>query len=230
MKVYKIKSGDTLSKIAKQYKLRTKTLQDFNKIADANKIKAGAVLKIPGVAEMKAYLKPTTRPIHSQKERLKLESLRTVAATKMKEKAKKEFKEYQEKYKSPKITGKEILEQTIKGLPATAKSIWKEELSNFKEITAKEIKIMVETAKGLPEATQVVFKALAIPVQKIMGGFEKWNKWYTGALKGILQKGLPSKDELEKTKNKIEELQKSSLPIDVKRNAIERIIREMKLQ
>lgn len=45
-KIYKVKSGDTLSGIAKKYKTTTKKLQDKNGIKDANKIQIGQQIKI----------------------------------------------------------------------------------------------------------------------------------------------------------------------------------------
>lgn len=50
MATYQIKSGDTLSKIAKQYNTTVQALAAANKIADPNKIQAGATLNIPGTA------------------------------------------------------------------------------------------------------------------------------------------------------------------------------------
>ena len=46
MATYKIKSGDTLSQIAKKYNTTVKTLQKINNIADPNKIRAGKSLNI----------------------------------------------------------------------------------------------------------------------------------------------------------------------------------------
>ena len=44
---YKIKKGDTLTKIAKKYNTTVKKLAEFNNIKDVNKIYAGNTLKIP---------------------------------------------------------------------------------------------------------------------------------------------------------------------------------------
>ena len=46
MATYKIKSGDTLSQIAKRYNTTVKTLQKMNNIKDPNKIRAGKSLNI----------------------------------------------------------------------------------------------------------------------------------------------------------------------------------------
>ena len=44
---YKIKPGDTLSDIAKQFHVNIKDVQKWNKIPDINKIQAGKILKLP---------------------------------------------------------------------------------------------------------------------------------------------------------------------------------------
>tara|TARA_R100001015_G_C4629980_1_gene191256 strand:- start:755 stop:1135 length:381 start_codon:yes stop_codon:yes gene_type:complete len=46
MATYKIKSGDTLSQIAKKYNTTVKTLQKINNIKDPNKIRAGKSLSV----------------------------------------------------------------------------------------------------------------------------------------------------------------------------------------
>tara|TARA_Y100000114_G_C11582910_1_gene241970 strand:+ start:13 stop:366 length:354 start_codon:yes stop_codon:yes gene_type:complete len=46
MATYKIKSGDTLSQIAKKYNTTVKTLQKINNIKDPNKIRAGKSLTL----------------------------------------------------------------------------------------------------------------------------------------------------------------------------------------
>ena len=46
MATYKIKSGDTLSQIAKKNNTTVKTLQKINNIADPNKIRAGKTLNL----------------------------------------------------------------------------------------------------------------------------------------------------------------------------------------
>ena len=51
---YKIKSGDTLSQIARNYGVSLKALKDNNKIADANKIRAGQTIKVPAKLSAKA--------------------------------------------------------------------------------------------------------------------------------------------------------------------------------
>ena len=51
---YKIKSGDTLSQIARNYGVSLKALQKANNIDDANKIRAGRTLTVPGGLKPKA--------------------------------------------------------------------------------------------------------------------------------------------------------------------------------
>jgi len=51
---YKIKSGDTLSQIARNYGVSLKALKEANKIKDANKIRAGQNLIVPGGMKPKA--------------------------------------------------------------------------------------------------------------------------------------------------------------------------------
>ena len=51
---YKIKSGDTLSQIARNYGVSLKALKDNNKIADPNKIRAGQTIKVPAKLSAKA--------------------------------------------------------------------------------------------------------------------------------------------------------------------------------
>ena len=57
MATYKIKSGDTLSQIAKKNNTTVKTLQKINNIADPNKIRAGKTLNLgigkPGLSSAK---------------------------------------------------------------------------------------------------------------------------------------------------------------------------------
>ena len=48
--IYKIKSGDTLSSIAKAYGTTVSALQQANGIQNPNRIYAGSTLKIPGSA------------------------------------------------------------------------------------------------------------------------------------------------------------------------------------
>lgn len=50
-KIYKIKSGDTLSAIAKKYKTTVSNLKKLNNIKDANKIFAGQSIKIKNIKE-----------------------------------------------------------------------------------------------------------------------------------------------------------------------------------
>lgn len=47
---YTVKSGDTLSAIAKKYKVSLASLKSANKIVNANKIKVGRVLRIPSTS------------------------------------------------------------------------------------------------------------------------------------------------------------------------------------
>ena len=51
---YTVKSGDTLSQIARNYGVSLKALKDNNKIENANEIKVGQKLKVPGHA-LKIY-------------------------------------------------------------------------------------------------------------------------------------------------------------------------------
>ncbi len=44
---HKVKKGETLSRIAKQYKITATTLKSYNKIRNANKLRIGQTLKIP---------------------------------------------------------------------------------------------------------------------------------------------------------------------------------------
>ena len=57
MAKYKIKSGDTLSQIAKKYNTTIRTLQKNNNIKDPNKIKAGKTLDLgplkPGLSSQR---------------------------------------------------------------------------------------------------------------------------------------------------------------------------------
>lgn len=48
---YTVKPGDTLSRIAKQYKTTVTELQRLNKIEDPNKIRAGQVIAVPDTFE-----------------------------------------------------------------------------------------------------------------------------------------------------------------------------------
>lgn len=58
---YQIKRGDTLTKIAKNFKVPLKFIQQRNTIIkDPNKIQAGWVLRIPDFSEMKAMASPLT--------------------------------------------------------------------------------------------------------------------------------------------------------------------------
>ncbi|WP_066400463.1 LysM peptidoglycan-binding domain-containing protein [Neobacillus mesonae] len=57
---YKVKSGDTLSAIAKKYKVSLTSLKSTNKITNANKIKVGLVLKIPSTTTKTTIKKPST--------------------------------------------------------------------------------------------------------------------------------------------------------------------------
>tara|TARA_B100000242_G_scaffold28948_1_gene17467 strand:+ start:188 stop:544 length:357 start_codon:yes stop_codon:yes gene_type:complete len=57
MATYKIKSGDTLSQIAKKYNTTIRTLQKNNNIKDPNKIRAGKTLDLgplkPGLSSQR---------------------------------------------------------------------------------------------------------------------------------------------------------------------------------
>lgn len=59
---YKIVAGDNLSSIAKKYGTTVDALVSLNKIADANKIYAGQIIKIPGVANVSTSNNVTTYP------------------------------------------------------------------------------------------------------------------------------------------------------------------------
>lgn len=60
---YKIKRGDSLSKIAKMYGTSVETLASLNNIADINKIDAGAKLILPQEAKLKNRYKPVSKGI-----------------------------------------------------------------------------------------------------------------------------------------------------------------------
>lgn len=49
LRQYKIKDGDALSKIAKEYNVSLGTLISYNDIRDAKRIKTGAIIKIPDI-------------------------------------------------------------------------------------------------------------------------------------------------------------------------------------
>lgn len=53
-KVYAVKSGDTLSLIAKRFNVSAKDIMKMNKISDANKIKVGQKLTLPGYVNLNA--------------------------------------------------------------------------------------------------------------------------------------------------------------------------------
>ena len=63
--VYVVKSGDSLSKIAAAHGVKTKDLMAANNISDANKIRAGQKLVIPGAKA--AAAKPEEKPAEAAK-------------------------------------------------------------------------------------------------------------------------------------------------------------------
>ena len=58
-KLYKIKPGDTLTKISKNFGIDLKTLAEYNGIKNKDKIIAGHFLKIPVTSEVKPIMKGT---------------------------------------------------------------------------------------------------------------------------------------------------------------------------
>jgi LysM repeat protein len=80
---YKIKSGDTLSQIAKMYGTSVATLKSLNNIKDVNKIRAGASLKLPSGAS-KQIPTPKSRPknVPKKKSNTSTSSGNTVAGVK----------------------------------------------------------------------------------------------------------------------------------------------------
>lgn len=59
--IYKIKRGDSLSKIAKMYGTSVETLASLNNIADINRINAGAKLILPNEAKLKNRYQPVSK-------------------------------------------------------------------------------------------------------------------------------------------------------------------------
>ena len=47
--IYTVKSGDTLSNIAKKYNTSTQILAEYNNISNPNKIYVGQIIKIPTI-------------------------------------------------------------------------------------------------------------------------------------------------------------------------------------
>ena len=95
-KSYKIKSGDTLSQIAKDYGTTVATLKKLNDIKDVNKIYAGRSLKLPGdskASSKKAVPTPKPRPkmynLKSGKKGTAAQRLKEIEAEKLHEKIKK---------------------------------------------------------------------------------------------------------------------------------------------
>ncbi len=57
-KTYTVKSGDSLSMIAKRFNVSTRDLMKMNKIASANKIRVGQKLTLPGYVNLNAPVPP----------------------------------------------------------------------------------------------------------------------------------------------------------------------------
>ena len=87
---YKIKSGDTLSQIARNYGVSLKALKETNKIKDANKIRSGQNLVVPGGKKPKAtnvyegtdVSKITKNPTQAQVKAQKAKNVKTDAKVK----------------------------------------------------------------------------------------------------------------------------------------------------
>jgi LysM repeat protein len=87
---YKIKSGDTLSQIARNYGVSLKALKEANKIKDANKIRSGQNLVVPGGKKPKAtnvyegtdVSKITKNPTQAQVKAQKAKNVKTDAKVK----------------------------------------------------------------------------------------------------------------------------------------------------
>jgi len=97
-KSYKIKSGDTLSQIARNYGTTVATLKKLNDIKDVNKIYAGRSLKLPAGAKAstkKAVPTPKSRPkmynLKSGKKGTAAQRLREIEKEKLSEKLKKDL-------------------------------------------------------------------------------------------------------------------------------------------
>ena len=63
-KTYTVKSGDSLSLIAKRYHVSKADMMKLNKISDANKIHVGQKLKVPGYVDVSAAPAPEARKTH----------------------------------------------------------------------------------------------------------------------------------------------------------------------
>ncbi len=81
---YVVKNGDILGRIARQFGVRVSDLKAANNITDANKIKVGQKLKIPGKGEVKAVApsvkKAVVKPVAEKKtvtETVKVETVKT---------------------------------------------------------------------------------------------------------------------------------------------------------
>lgn len=62
-KTYQVKSGDSLSLIAKRFHVSKADMMKLNKISDANKIRVGQKLKLPGYVDLNAPV-PEVRKAH----------------------------------------------------------------------------------------------------------------------------------------------------------------------
>lgn len=87
---YTVKSGDTLSQIARNYGVSLKALKDNNKIENANQIKVGQKLKVPGQLKAKStnvyrdtdLSKITKNPTKAQVKAQKAKNVKTDAKVK----------------------------------------------------------------------------------------------------------------------------------------------------
>ena len=87
---YTVKSGDTLSQIARNYGVSLKALKDNNKIENANEIKVGQKLKVPGQLKAKStnvyrdtdLSKITKNPTQAQVKAQKAKNVKTDAKVK----------------------------------------------------------------------------------------------------------------------------------------------------
>ena len=87
---YTVKSGDTLSQIARNYGVSLKALKDNNKIENANQIKVGQKLKVPGKLKAKStnvyrdtdLSKITKNPTQAQVKAQKAKNVKTDAKVK----------------------------------------------------------------------------------------------------------------------------------------------------
>ena len=244
---YKIKKGDTLWGLARKTKSTVSDILKMNpEIRNKSKIFTGQTIKIleqgakradPSKVKAAKILRkdPSKKyqDLKDLKKRVKFEDgsskLMTSPELEKWKVSKRQTAARILRQKKAKITPAEIYKETIKGLPAATKKVFKTRLKTREELKTQN-RIILETVKGLPDATKVVFKTLVTPVQKMADVFEKYNKWYFSKVKGFLKKGTPSDAELKKAINRIDELKKRDLPLEVKRKMLEDIINEMEVQ